>query len=267
MKLRSLATIIAPVAALALIVSACGGDDDADAAGSGPDGAEAAVTLPGGSLSSAFLASDGQASGISVSATGVVSADPDTAVLSLGVSALRDTVRDARDDAADAMNDLLGSVRGNGVDDDDIRTTSFNISPEYDYSRDERRIVGYRVTNQVSVTVRDIDRVADVIDEAVDAVGDVIQINGISFTAEDSDALLSDAREAAMVGAQAKAQELADLAGVTLGTPVAIAETSSGGVPPVFYGARAFDVAEAATPIEAGQLDVSVTVQVTYAID
>src|SRR3989304_5340023 len=91
-----------------------------------------------------------------------------------------------------------------------------------------------------------LDRVPEGIDEAVEAVGDPIQISGVTFTIEDPDALLADARAEAMADAKAKAQQLAGLGGVTLGRPIAINEGSTGGPPPIFYkGELAQGAAEA----------------------
>jgi len=257
MRPRLFALAALAIAPVAVLSAACGDDGDAGAA-PGPGGA----ALQAGSDNN----SAGQ--GITVSGQGAVTATPDTALLSLGVSVLAGTARDARDEAAAAMNKLLDSVKGNGIDEKDIKTTQFSLSPEYDYTGGRTpRLTGYRVTNTVSVTVRDLDRAPEVIDEAVDAVGDPLQIGGISFTVDDPTSLLSDARAKAMADAQAKAQQLAELGGVDLGKPIAISETAGGLPSPIFYGAAQLDKAAAAsTSIQPGQLDISVSVQVTYAI-
>lgn len=255
MKPRVIAILTALLAATALLGIACADGSTGASPATGPD---AAPALQAGG--------DGQPQGISVSGRGSVTAEPDTALLSLGVSVFADTARDARDQAAQAMNDLLDSLKGNGVDPDDIKTTQFSLSPEFDYSRaGSPRVIGYRLTNMVSVKVRDLDRVPEVIDEGVDAVGDPIQISGLTFTLDDPASLLAQARAAAMTEAQAKAQQLADLAGVSLGKPIAISESSGGGLPPIF-GARELPAADEATPIEPGQLEIAVSVAVTYAI-
>ena len=263
MRLRTFAILAAAIAAVALVAAACGDDGNA-APAPAPGGGAAAGPASGLALQTVI---NGQTQGIAVSGQGIITADPDTAFLSLGVSVLADTARGARDQAAEAMSDLLDSVKGNGVDPKDIKTTQFSINPEYDYSQSgEPRLRGYRVTNTVSVKVRDLDRVAEVIDDAVDVVGDPISIGGISFTVDDPTPFLSQARAEAMAEAQAKAQELADLAGVTLGKPISISESSSGGIPPIFYEARALQATGVATPIEPGQLEITVSVQVVYAI-
>jgi len=259
MKGKPIALLIALVALAAILTAACGGSETS--AGSPPDS---------GGLSTealaALLANDDGASGISISGQGVAVAAPDIASLSLGVSTLTATARQARDDAAASMSDLIASLTDNGIAEEDYHTSQFSIEPDVDYrSNGEQVIRGYRVTSLLSVTVRDLDRVGEVIDDAVDAVGDPIRVQGVSFSIESLAALQSEARAQAMADAKAKAEELAELAGVDLGKPVAVSESSSGGLPPVIFRA-AEATTDIETPISPGQLEVTVTVQVTYAI-
>ncbi|MEE8384448.1 MAG: SIMPL domain-containing protein [Dehalococcoidia bacterium] len=259
MKRKPTALLIALVALAAVLAAACGGADTS--AGSPSDSAgvsaEALTTL---------LADDDGVSGISVSGQGVAVAAPDIASLSLGVSTLADTARQARDDAAASMTDLIASLTDNGIAEEDYHTSRFSIDPEVDYRPDGEQVLrGYRVTSVLSVTVRDLDRVGEVIDDAVDAVGDPIQVQGVTFSIESPAALQSGARAQAMADAKTKAEDLAKLAGVDLGRPITISESSAGGQPPVFFaGAEA--AMDIETPISPGQLEINVTVQVTYAI-
>ncbi|HEU4759565.1 MAG TPA: SIMPL domain-containing protein [Dehalococcoidia bacterium] len=256
MKLRRYLIPIALLGLAGLFAAACG--DNGQAAGDDAPGPAPALALQNGAASGS--------EGITVSGQGTVTLVPDTGSLSLGVSILANTAREARDQAATAMGKLLDSVKGNGIDAKDINTTQFSLNPEYDYSAGRSRITGYRVTNTVAVKVRELDRVPEVIDDAVDAVGDPLQISGVSFVVEDPSAALTQARSLAMGDAAAKAKQLAELGGVSLGKPITISESSSAPPPPVFFD-RAAGAAEApATPIEPGQLQVQVSVQVTYAI-
>ncbi len=254
-RMKATAVVAAALLVVALLVAACG--DDSEAGAPAPEPAANAAALQQDSAVAGR--------GISVSGVGTVTAEPDTASLALGVSVLANTAREARDQAAEAMNTLLDSLKGNGVAEKDIKTTQFSLNAEYEYTAGRPRLTGYRLVNTVSVTVRDLDRVPEVIDEAVDAVGDPLQVSGVSFFVDDPTVLLSEARAQAMSDAKAKAQQLAELGDVALGRPVSISETTSGGPTPIF-----FDAARAAeapsTPIQPGQLEVTVTVQVTYAI-
>ena len=210
-----------------------------------------------------------QSLGISVSGEGKVSGAPDVAALTLGVSALAPSVKDARDQAATAMNGVVDSIKGNGVDAKDIQSTQFSIQPEYNYRDNNQELSGYRVTNIVTAKVRNIDNTSKVIDDAVAAGGDLTQVQDISFTIDDPSKLQDEARAEAVKDAQTKAQRLADLAGVKLGEPISISET---GVQPLGgnFGVGAAErnlAAPAPSPIEPGQLEVTLDVQVLYAIE
>lgn len=260
MNNKRIAALIALVALAALVAAACGGSESA--AGS--------PTQSGGTSSEALavIPADGDTTtGISVSGQGIAAAAPDIASLSLGVSTRADTARQARDDAAASMADLIASLEDNGIAEKDYHTSQFSIDPDIDFLPNGEEVIrGYRVTSLLSVTVRDPDRVGEVIDDAVDAVGDPIRVQGIAFSIEDAAAVQSEARAQAMADARARAEELAELAGVSLGDPIAISESSSGGQPPIFFEAFAAREGEVGTPISPGQLEVTVTVQVTYAI-
>jgi len=214
--------------------------------------------------------SDGNSlQGITVSGEGKATGQPDVAVLSLGISTLKPTVAEARDQAATTMQALIDSVKGNGVAEKDIQSTQLSIYPEYDYSIGaSQKLIGYRITNTVTIRVRDINKTSDVLDGAVAAGGDLTQVQGISFTIDNPDTLKDQAREDAVNDAKARAQRLADTAGVKLGDPISITESSVSPPVPLAYSSRdALGAAEQAkTPIEAGELDVNLTVQVVFAI-
>ena len=206
------------------------------------------------------------ASGIAVSGRGEVFGTPDTLQMSFGVSVLRPTVKQAVADAAELADGLISTLEGSGVATDDIQTANYSIYPEYDYSSDERRLVGYRVSNTVTAKIRDIDSAGSVIDAAVVGVGDEIQVSGVSFSIEDDEELISAARDAAWQDARAKAQQLADLAGLTLGNAVMISESVAGTLPQPLYRAAFEDsvAGSVETPIETGQQQVAVTLQVRF---
>jgi len=187
-----------------------------------------------------------QSLGISVSGEGKVSGAPDIAVLTLGVSVLAPSVKDARDQAASAMKGVVDSIKGNGVDGKDIQSTQFSIQPEYNYRDNNQELSGYRVTNIVTAKVRNIDNTGKIID--------------------DPDKLQDEARGEAVKDAQTKAERLADLAGVKLGKPISISESGAPSPMPsreALLGGAASDV----SPIEPGEMEVTLDVQVLYAIE
>jgi uncharacterized protein YggE len=207
--------------------------------------------------------------GIWVTGEGEVSVTPDIAMLYLGIEAEAETVADAQTQAADAMNDVLAALEDSGVAEQDIQTQYFSIDQvtRWDFDRDEQVVIGYRVTNMVTVTIRDIEEVGPIIDVVAAAGGDLTRINGISFSVDDPTPYYQEAREAAMADALAKAEQLADLAGVGLGEPFYISEGNI--YPPVVYRDTDYleeGVGAPSTPISAGEIELTLTLQVAYNI-
>ncbi len=178
-----------------------------------------------------------------------------------------------------------------GVEERDVQTQYFNISPRYQsvqvthcdddaeteetaVSGDEncntfweQRLVGYAVSNQLSVRIRDLDNVGSIIDQVTEAAGDLVRVNGISFTIEDSGTLQDEARENAVDEMQRKAEVIAQLAGVGLGRLVSLREESYSVEPQPVYARAAVALESAAdTSISAGELAVSVSVTGVYLI-
>ena len=212
-----------------------------------------------------------------VSGNGKVTIDPELAVLDLGVEVTMETVASARDEAATAMDAVMLALKSNGVEEKDIQTRNFDIRPRYEWSevvengtRSSREmLVGYRVSNRLSAKVRDLDGVSAVIDAVITAGGDAIRFRNLTFTVEDTSPLLGQLREDAVNDAKTKARHFADLAGVTLGRPVYVAEPGAG-QPSVGSFRETVVYAQAAaapaTGISGGELQVSLSIQVAFAI-
>lgn len=203
---------------------------------------------------------------IHVAGSGSVTGEPNIATLNLGVSVEKETVAEAREAAAAEMTAVLDSLKANDIAEDDIQTENFSIRPQYDYTDNGRVLRGYRVNNTISAKVRELQRLSDIIDDAAGAGGDIVVVNSIQFMIEDPTDLQMQARALAAKDAEAKAQTLADAHGVKLGKPVTITEVTSGGISPtVFYAESvAADSLRVSTPIEAGQLTVTVHITVIY---
>ncbi|MEX2080466.1 MAG: SIMPL domain-containing protein [Dehalococcoidia bacterium] len=215
-----------------------------------------------------ILPSD-QTTGITVEGLGEVTGDPDTGFVDLGISVQRVTVAEAREAAATAARAVIDSATANGVEERDIQTVNFSIYPVYDYPSNGQPVIrGYTVDNTVNIRVRDLDVFSDVIDDAAEAGGDATRISGIRFDIDDNAPLVVQAREAAMSDARAKAEQLADLADVSLGAPLNIVETQASEPPPeLFAGAREVALADIPTPIQPGSAKVTVRVTVRWAIE
>lgn len=200
---------------------------------------------------------------ISVVGQGIVMARPDRARVMLGVEIVDPSLASAQQRAASQMESVITTLLQFGIDRDDIQTIRFSVQPEYDRRGERSVLTGYRVVNVVSVKLPDISRVGEVIDGVVNA--GAARVEGISFEVADEAPLKDQAREQAVAHARTKAQQLADLTGVTLGRPLHIEEGDTGGVRPVAApAARA--VSEASTPIEPGELEIRTQVRIVYAI-
>ena len=206
--------------------------------------------------------------GISVSGIGSVFGEPDVAILTLGVEAQADSVGEARAKAAEAMDAMLTVLKDGGVEDSDIQTSRFSVEPRYNFRDGEQELIGFFVNNLVTVKIRDIDETGTLIDDVVEAGGDLTRVQNLRFTIDDPEELQQEARRLAMENAKSKAETLADAGGVELGAPRSISE--SGGARALTFRADAFAAefaADASTPIEVGELEVQIQVQVVYGLD
>jgi hypothetical protein len=192
-------------------------------------------------------------------------------VLTVGVSAQRESIEAAREAASAAQTGVIAALIDNGVDEKDIQTVQFNVSPQYDFSRTNGpgEIIGYIVSNVVTAKVRELDRAGEAIDAATAAGGNDAVVQGVSFGIDDPTALQAQAREEAVQKAKAQAEQLASNSGAKLGKLLSISESSyypyyDRGIPTAAGGA-AFDAES--TPIQSGELEISVTVSVVYAIE
>ena len=204
---------------------------------------------------------------LNVNGLGQVNLTPDIAYIYIGVHTEGATASEAVEANKGQTSSLISSIKKSGVDEKDIRTTNFSIWPSQQYGPDGT-ISGtvYMVDNTVYITVRELDGLGDLLDSAISAGANTI--NSIQFDVADKAQALKDARTKAVADAQAQAQELAEAAGVSLGSiqtinfydnsPYPYAEGKGGG------GGVAYE--SAAVPIQPGQLTVSVNVNLTYSI-
>jgi uncharacterized protein YggE len=213
----------------------------------------------------------GQQQGIWVNGQGKVMATPDIATLRLGIEAQTTTVAQAQSQAADAMDKVMDSLTGNGISEKDIQTQRFSIQrvTRWDSQKQEEIILGYRVTNIVTSKIRELDEVGTIIDDVAIAGGDLTRVDSIGFSVEDPSNYQEEARAKAMADAKIKAEKMADLAGVDLGKPTYITESSY--IPSPIYPREFAEEAIPAAPqvttsISPGELEVSVSVQVAYRI-
>lgn len=206
---------------------------------------------------------------ISISGQGRATAPPDAALIRVSISAQASTAAEARDDGKAAIGRLLDTARQFGVEGKDVETRTFSISPvtERDKESDKSRIVGYKLHNTSELTVRDVEGVGELLDELVSDVGEPLKINGITLSIEDPTEIRRQAREKAMQDAHARAQQLAELAGVALGPPLSISESFQGD-PSGQLGKEVLvtPIEEGVTPVSVGELEAAVEVFVVYSL-
>jgi len=211
-----------------------------------------------------------QQEGIWVTGQGKVTATPDIATLRLGIEAQEATVAEAQAQAVEAMDRVMTALKDNGVAKNDIQTQYFNIHKvtRWNGEKDQEIVIGYRVTNIVAAKIRDIEKAGSIIDAVAAAGGDLTRIDSIGFSIEDPSDYYEDAREEAMADAKDKAEQLAKLGGVKLGKPTYISEGFQ--VPPPIYREGLFETASSGalpeTPITPVEMEISLNVQVVYAI-
>ena len=200
---------------------------------------------------------------ISVTGEATVSAAPDLAQIDGGVTSEAKTAREASDANNAAMGKVLQALKGAGIAEKDLQTSRLSLQPQSAPNRPSgpAAIVGYRASNRVTVRVRDVTKLAGVIDTMVGAGAN--DVGGISFMVSNASKLLDEAREQAVADARRKAEIYAKAAGVTLGAPLSISE--DGNAAPVVYRKMAVGMA-AAAPVAQGEETLQVTVSVSWAI-
>jgi uncharacterized protein len=209
---------------------------------------------------------------IIVSGEGESAAAPDMAVISLTVLREAETARAALDANSKAMGEVLAAMKAAGIADKDLQTAGFSIQPRYVYPDQNQqepqqpKIVGYSVVNTLSLRVRDLAKLGEIIDQAV-TLG-VNQGGDITFVKDDIAAQLEEARKKAMENAIAKAKTLTSAAGVTTGRILEISEQSFQPQPiPMLRAEMAMAKgASDAVPVAAGENAYRVNVNVTFEI-
>lgn len=205
-------------------------------------------------------------SSITVVGQGQAFGEPDRAQVMLGVDIFAETVSEATSQNEETIQRIMAALTDQGIAREDIQTANYSLWAEQIYGdRGPEGIAGYRVTNQINATIRDIGQVSDVLAAVIEAGAN--SIHGVSFSVSDPAELKAEARTTAMADARQRAQSLAELAGLELGEIQEISEVIGQPVQPLI-GLGGGASAEAAVPsISPGQLSHQVQVQVTFGIE
>ncbi|GHU76545.1 SIMPL domain-containing protein [Clostridia bacterium] len=219
-------------------------------------------------LSSAALADTGNGTNMSVNGTATVSLEPDYARVTAGYASQNIDIRFAREETALKMDGIIKSLTALGIDDKDIATSSFTVESMYDYSKNYSEVVGYRVNSSVTITVRDIERVAAVLNAVFEAGSN--QSYGLEFRSTKEGEAYREALKTAIAVAKEKATLMAEAAGVPLGRLVAINENQSGYSPMPQYANVRGEMADSSKAaglgdsVMAGMLEVAAQVVLQY---
>ncbi len=219
-------------------------------------------------LAALFVASTAWAD-VNVSGSGSVSVKPDTAVVSLGVITENKEASTALTANSAAMKKLFATLEDNKIGKDCIHTDQFNISPKYVSVKDKEgnltdKLVGYVVTNNVTIKSKDLDNVGKLLDLLVKDGAN--HVRSVSFTVSKQDDFLDDARTAAMKQARKRAQLYADAGGFKLGRVISVSENTNVSRPR-YYAAEAARAPSGDVPLAAGEQSFSVSVSVVFEIE
>ena len=205
---------------------------------------------------------------IRVSGSGEVAVVPDIAYINIGVHSEAEDVSSALEANNTQATKLTEALQAEGIEAKDIQTTSFNVYPQTRYDNMGQPVgTSYVVDNTVYITVRDLTKLGKMLDSAISAGAN--NIYGISFDIADKETVLAQARELAIKDAEAKAQSVAAVAGVTLGQILSI-DVSTPTYTQPYYGfgtGKGSGGLETSVPVSAGQIIVSYTATLNYAIE
>ncbi len=205
------------------------------------------------------------------SGEGKVSVTPDIAIVTLGIQETGSSLKTVQNSVNVKSKSLTEALKKLGVSENDIKTTSYNVYPQYDYSSSTQRITGYQVSTNYKVTVKDFDKVNDILVSATGAGANIV--GNVSFDINDSTKLekTNEARELAVKNAKEKAEGLAKAAGIGLGNILNVSENQSSSnairtmaIPAAGGG----DMAKAniQPDIQPGQTEINVTVSLSYEV-
>ena len=209
---------------------------------------------------------------ISVTGDGESSVAPDMAIVNFAVVKQAKTAREALDENNKAMNDVLAALKSGGIAERDLQTSGFSIQPQYNYpqpvdgQQQQPQLIGYQTINSVTVRLRDLAKLGAVIDQSV-SLG-INQGGDIQFTNDKPDAVIEEARKAAVADAVKRAKTLSEAAGVKLGRILEINENVPRAMPqPVYRATMMKEASDAAVPVQSGENNYNVSVTVTFAIE
>ena len=204
---------------------------------------------------------------IIISGEGKVFVKPDVALVSLGVKTEAQKSVDAVNRNNEKMNLIIKAIKDLGVDEKDIKTSAYNLYPVYDYPTTGRVFKGYSLDQQISVKIRNFDKISDILDKATS--GGANNIGDLQFTVDDLEKVRADAREKAIEQAKEKALVLANQAGLKIIKLINVSEGYQPSLQPMYgmgSGINAMEKVNIAPSIQPGQSEINTTVYLTYRV-
>jgi uncharacterized protein YggE len=196
---------------------------------------------------------------VTVVGSGEVRGTPDTVTADVGIEVIAPDVTAAMNQVNQRQRAVIDALTGGGVEAKDISTTTVNVAPQYG---ENSAITGYRANNTLAVTIRELDAAPGALATVVDVGGNAARINAVTYSIEDDSKLIKDARAKAFEDARSRAEQYAELSGLSLGKVIAISETPGGDAPrmiPAAPEAMAADV-----PLQPGEQTVSFSVTAVW---
>ena len=205
---------------------------------------------------------------VSFSGEGKITAKPDIAIISASIVTQAVDSKSAQDSNSTKSNAVDSFLKNQGIAEKDIKTSGYNITPQYKYPPygGQATITGYQVTQSYEIKVRDLTKVSAILDGLVTAGAN--QVNNLGLQIENPDALKSQARQLAIDDAKKKAKELEKQVGIRLGKIVNFSEGSNGYPVPMYFDTK-LEGRGGGGPeptISIGENDVVVNVTITYQI-
>ncbi len=194
---------------------------------------------------------------VTVTGQATIAVAPDTAVIRIGVTSQAKTAKEASDINAKQMTAVMAAIKNSGIAERDIQTSRLSLQPQYENKGGTAHLLGFRVTNQLTVKIHDIGQLPAILDRAIAAGAN--EMSGIEFVVSEQSKLLDQARDDAIADAHRKAELYAHAAGAKLGRVVAITEGGAPAPPRPIQAMRA-----GAVPIAPGEQTLRATVAVSY---
>lgn len=204
-----------------------------------------------------------------VSGEGKTYVTPDIAKITVGIQETGSSLVTVQNSVNQKSGALSTAIEKLGIKKEDIKTTSYNLYPQYDYQTTPNRVTGYTVSTTYEVTIRNFDTINDVITAATASGANMEGAIGFEVNDTTKNEKLNDARKLAVTDAKTKAEGLANAAGITLGKVINIAESQNNNIIRPMYaagGGTTLDKAVAPPTVSPGQTEIDVTVSLSYEV-